>query len=58
MPDYRLFLVTADGHITTAHEFRATDDAEALERAEHLRQGAAAELWSLKRRLKVYRPNA
>jgi hypothetical protein len=57
MPDYRLFFLTRDGHISEAHEFKCRDDAEAIELGDRHRAGAAAELWSLKRRLKVYRPD-
>lgn len=57
MRDYRLFLLTGDGHTSEVREFKCRDDFEAVEMARHYRAGAAAELWSLKRRLKVYRPD-
>ena len=45
MEGYRLFLMF-DGHIRAAKEFEATSDREAIARAEDLRAGQPAELWS------------
>jgi hypothetical protein len=48
MQDYRLFLLR-QGHIRASEEFLAEDDRAAAERAENLRQGGSAELWSRNR---------
>ncbi len=45
MEGYRIFLMQ-DGHIRGSREFRALCDSEAITRAEELRDGWAAELWS------------
>jgi hypothetical protein len=55
VPDYRLFMMTGDGRIQSVAEFASHDDSEAIHLAEHRRKGAAAELWSLKRRIRVFR---
>lgn len=45
---YRLFHFE-DGHIRSADAFEAENDAVALARAEKLRRGRPAELWSYSR---------
>jgi len=55
MVDYRLYLLTGDGHISGVREFRSENDEIAIREADILRQYAAAELWNRHRRIKVYR---
>ena len=55
MSDYRLYLLAGDGHISGVRDFRCRDDATAIREGELFRRSSAAELWSSKRRLKVYR---
>ena len=46
MIGYRLYLMSGDGHILRAVELTCENDSEALEQAEGLAQGQAAELWN------------
>jgi hypothetical protein len=55
MYDYRLYLMTKDGLVCGVEDFRSDGDESAMQEAETIRRGATAELWTKKRRLKVYR---
>ena len=56
MQGYRLFLMQ-DGHVRSAREFEAADDDAAIARAEELRFGQPAELWSRARLVTKFQAN-
>lgn len=49
LQEYRLYFLSAAGHILRAVDLMCADDGEAIERSQDLRGGAAAELWQLGR---------
>ena len=57
MSDYRLYMMTGDGHIAGVHQFRSLSEEIAILTADRFRQQAAAELWNLRRRIKIFRPD-
>lgn len=55
MGQYRLYyLDSVDRLISGSFEFEAADDEAAVQLAEHVREGRAAELWCGERKLKVW----
>ena len=52
---YRLYFFNGGDHFTSAHEFFAASDEEALEAAEQQRKGRKAELWQRTRLVKLWR---
>jgi hypothetical protein len=47
MPHYRLYVTTADGHVTApATVIECADDQEAIGKAAQLVDGQAVELWA------------
>ena len=57
MPYYRLYHVKQD-HFAGVDDFEAEDDVQACRHAETLNGTATAELWSGKRKIKVFQPLA
>ena len=45
MPDYRAYVVGADGRFQNAIEFEAPDDAHAIDQAIKLLNGRDVEVW-------------
>jgi hypothetical protein len=45
LKDYRLYLISADGHIMKALHLNSADDDAAIAMADELANDAAAELW-------------
>ena len=54
LPYYRLYHVRND-HFAGVDEFQAADDAEAIRHAETLGGSSTAELWSGKRKVKLFK---
>lgn len=53
--DFRLYFMTANGHIADSIAFQCSDEAEALQKAaDHLDSGRDMELWNLDRRVKRF----
>jgi hypothetical protein len=57
MPYYRLYHVKRD-HFAGVDDFEAEDDVQACRHAEALDGMSTAELWSGKRKVKTFKPNA
>jgi hypothetical protein len=53
MPDYRAYIVGADGHFKSAEVIMADDDENAVRIAEKLVDGHDVELWQLDRKVIV-----
>lgn len=53
MPDYRAYVVDADGHIKTFVVVTANDDQSAMEATKLLVDGHDIELWHLARKVGV-----
>jgi hypothetical protein len=45
MPEYRLYVLTGDGHIERVEEFHASDDGDALMIAKSIKKRVPCELW-------------
>ena len=45
MPHYRIYLIDASNHISTAHDFEGAGDGSALDQADRLRGTRVAEVW-------------
>ena len=58
MPDYRLYFLNSEGNVAHAVELQCSDDEGAIEIAEAQADGRDMELWSLKRKVKVFRAMA
>jgi hypothetical protein len=57
VPYYRLYLIKND-HFAGVDAFEAEDDVQAVRQAGILGGRAAAELWSGKRRVKLFSPES
>ena len=57
MPYYRLYHVK-DDHFAGVDDFEAEDDVQACRHAQTLNGSSTAELWSGKRKIKVFEPQA
>lgn len=55
MHDYRVYLVTEDGHIVQRLDFVHIDERAARARAEQLAIDYDVELWELAERIAIYR---
>ena len=55
MPDYRVYLIGADGHISQRIELECPDDPTAKETAKRLVDGLDVELWKGERRIETFR---
>lgn len=51
MPDYRLYVLNADGRIMRVHETNCVDDSTALVEAEALGHSHSVEVWDRARRV-------
>jgi hypothetical protein len=51
VPDYRAYMVGADGHFVDAVWLDCADDAEATEKAKQLVDGHDVELWQRARKI-------
>jgi hypothetical protein len=54
MSDYRLYFLSSEGKVVHAVELQCSNDESAIETAEAQADGRAMELWSLKRRVKIF----
>jgi len=57
MPYYRLYHIEKD-HFAGVDDFEADDDVRAIRHARTLNGTSTAELWSGKRKIKLFRPVA
>ncbi|TPQ34764.1 hypothetical protein C2U70_16470 [Bradyrhizobium guangdongense] len=55
MKEYRAFLLGQDGHIFDAAGFEASDDEDALQKAQSLVDGCDVEIWQLARKVGAIR---
>jgi hypothetical protein len=51
MPDYRVYIIGADGHFFDSHAIECADDETAMERAAQLVDGHDVELWQRDRKV-------
>ena len=51
MKEYRAFLLGQDGHVFGAEGFEASDDEDALQKAQLLADGHDVEVWELARKV-------
>lgn len=54
MGEYRLYLMSADGHIQRAVEFECESDEDAIALVERRGEAVPMELWEHARRVKVF----
>ena len=54
MPEYRAYVVGADGHFQDAVPLVCTNDAEAIEKATQLVDGYDVELWQYDRKIATF----
>lgn len=54
MSNYRVYLIGADGKITSRYELDSSDDEAAIASAEKIAAGRNAELWQLARFIKKF----
>ena len=56
MPQYRLYILDADGHIKRRIDLDCRDDGEAIERAIEHEIGTGMDLWCDARRVRMFSP--
>jgi hypothetical protein len=54
MPDYRVFVISSDGHFCNSVPLECGDDAEAKEQAKQLVDGHDVELWQRDRKVATF----
>lgn len=54
MPDYRVFIMTAEGHVLSRVDIVCSDEDHAKEEAKKLVDGHDVELWQLDRKLATF----
>ena len=58
MLTYKLYFLSADGHIVGAEPFECANDEEAMEQARADADGRASELWQQARKVIVFQSEA
>jgi hypothetical protein len=51
MPEYRVYIIGADGHFYNSVPLECADDSEAIEQAKQLVDGHDVELWQRDRKI-------